>query len=323
MPRTTATNRTALNTPPGYRLKSFAYVGNGVVDRAINVGFQPDLVIIKSTTTDVGVFRTSAMSDDDTARVQAVGANIAGAIKSFTSTGFTIGTNAVVNTAGVTYHVAAFKKSQDPTALDFEIFQYTGNGTSQTIALGFQPQYVHIKRNNAASAGRLKTTTMGATTSTPWPAGGAGETDAITGFVSTGFTVGSNIGANNSGDVYNGWAFRAITDNNFKVGSYTGNATDDRDITGVGFNPSFIMVRNIGDIGSFSAIARLKSFTGDSSTGMSNTAITATNRIQALITDGFQLGSDSQTNNNGQGYTYVALMDKIPRSQNVATRTSI
>jgi len=69
----------------------------------ITVGFQPDMVIVKSDTADgVAIIRTSAMTGDFACPITnvACGANF---IQSFTATGFTIGTSASVQSASVKY----------------------------------------------------------------------------------------------------------------------------------------------------------------------------------------------------------------------------
>jgi len=76
---------------------------------AITVGFQPDLVIVKSdTNAGVGVVRTSAMTGDFACPMTNVACNT-NFIQSFTATGFTIGTSASVQSAGVKYWWYAIK----------------------------------------------------------------------------------------------------------------------------------------------------------------------------------------------------------------------
>lgn len=75
----------------------------------IAVGFQPDLVIVKSdTNAGVGIFRTSAMVGDFSCPITnvACGANF---IESITATGFTIGTSNSVQAASVKYWWYAIK----------------------------------------------------------------------------------------------------------------------------------------------------------------------------------------------------------------------
>jgi len=85
------------------------YTGNGVVDTAIStVGFQPNLVWIKQSSTAAGVTRPATLAGDSS-QYFANTINAAGKIKSLTSTGFTLGTGAETNTNGSTYRYAAWK----------------------------------------------------------------------------------------------------------------------------------------------------------------------------------------------------------------------
>jgi hypothetical protein len=88
----------------------------------------------------------------------------------------------------------------------------------------------------------------------------------------------------------------------FNTKLYTGNATDDRSITGVGFQPDFSWVKRRDSAGSH----RLKdSIRGATKTLISNSTSaesTEANVFQAFESDGFQLGSDSVLNASGATY---------------------
>ena len=87
------------------------YVGTGASKTISGLGFQPSLVLIKSSTTaGVAVFKTSAMAANTTAYFSATADNTATSI-SLTTDGFTIGTLANVNTANVLYRWIAFSGS--------------------------------------------------------------------------------------------------------------------------------------------------------------------------------------------------------------------
>ena len=88
----------------------------------------------------------------------------------------------------------------------------------------------------------------------------------------------------------------------FNTKLYTGNGTDDRSITGVGFQPDFSWVKRRDSTGSH----RLKdSVRGATKTLISNSTgaeSTEANVFQAFESDGFQLGSDSVLNASGGTY---------------------
>jgi hypothetical protein len=95
----------------------------------------------------------------------------------------------------------------------------------------------------------------------------------------------------------------ARTNLQIKVGTYTGDGTDDRNITGVGFRPQVLIIKG----GTNVACVRLGRMRGDSSVSFSSALATAANQIQELQNDGFQVGSSALVNANGTTYYYVAM----------------
>jgi hypothetical protein len=96
-------------------------------------------------------------------------------------------------------------------------------------------------------------------------------------------------------------ALGAIT----KTGSYVGNGNDNRSITGVGFQPDFVMV--IGNVAA-SAVVATAEMGLDKSKRLSAVQVLASNLIQnASEADGFQIGSADEVNGNGINYYYIAI----------------
>ena len=84
---------------------SGSYTGNATDGRSITgVGFQPDVVIVKSASTGIAVLRTSSMSGDNTKPMTGATALTANQIQSLTSDGFTVGTDSAVNASSTTYY---------------------------------------------------------------------------------------------------------------------------------------------------------------------------------------------------------------------------
>ena len=126
--------------------------------------------------------------------------------------------------------------------------QYTGNGTTQGITgVGFQPTCVIVKDQTNGNNGIFRTSSMTALASLSLREdSGAFSTGIIT-LDADGFTVSTDGRANTNADVYN---YVAITDNgdgDFKVGTWVGNSTDNRAITGFGFKPCATFIK--GDLG--------------------------------------------------------------------------
>ena len=144
---------------------------------------------------------------------------------------------------------------------------YTGTGATQTITVGFQPDFVWIKSRSAATDHKLVDSIRGSTKAISSDTTNAESTDSngITAFTSTGFTLGSDSTYNNSGVTYVAWCWlaggTAVTNTNgsitstvsvnttagFSVVSFTGLDTSGTAATmghGLGVAPSFIIIKN-------------------------------------------------------------------------------
>jgi len=96
--------------------------------------------------------------------------------------------------------------------LYFDVVTYTGTGATQTISgLNFQPDFVWIKSRSAATDNKLTDAVRGATKGLISNTTGAETTDTngITAFTSSGFTLGSDSVYNNSGATYVAWCWKA------------------------------------------------------------------------------------------------------------------
>ena len=150
---------------------------------------------------------------------------------------------------------------------------YTGNGSTQNISnasnnnIGttFQPDFVWMKQRNSASPHNLSNSITGAsyflfsnTTSAE-----VGNSNIISAYTSTGFTVGTDIYANQNGSTYVGWQWKAgagssssntsgsITSTvsvnataGFSVVTYTGTGANATVGHGLGAVPSMVIVKN-------------------------------------------------------------------------------
>lgn len=292
-----------------YSMQTGYYVGNGVASRAITgVGFQPEFIMIKSTTTaGVAVFKTSAMPANNTAYMSATADNTAGNI-AFNADGFTIGTLANVNSANVLYTWTAFRGSDCTATGNFCVGTYTGNGVAtRAITTGFQPSVVIAKRSTAVAA-HFRTASMPAnrteffTSTTADTAGGY-----IRSMDATSFTVGSTADNVNAG-VYYYIAFK--TDPGVAAeGTYTGDGTDSRNITGVGFQPDLLVIKNStsATTNNRRAVMSTDQSNGDSASFIGDAVADLTNYVQALQSTGFQVGSGVGTNESTFTMYWFAL----------------
>ena len=288
------------------------YAGDGNDNRSISdVGFQPDLAWTKlatATTPQYGAMRNNQQYGDESNLLSNV-ANAVDHIQAFEANGFQVGTNARVNSATAgenTYYYAAWKGVPAPVAPSGE-FQmnsgyYVGSGVARSITgMGFQPDLVIIKSDGSAAPVWRSSTMSG--DSTAWLVNnGANFTGAVTSLDSNGFSLGTNSTVNSLNTRYTWTAFQGTGSTNFKVGAYTGTGGDSRSITGIGFQPDLVWVKGGGVVG----VWRSSAMVGDVSQyfGTSNQA---SNLIQALESDGFQIGAGLDVNTSAAIYFYAAF----------------
>jgi hypothetical protein len=285
-------------------VKAGSYVGNGSDPQTISgVGFQPKVVMIFATTgttdSNASVFKTADMSTGSSGVTSNMGENgqqSSGLIDSFTSDGFVVrGTTTGKNVSGVTYYYLALGGSGVVTGT------YTGNGSDNRsiTGIGFQPKWVIVQGSNNHTV--HKTAASGNSTDTAHHFTEIADlNNAIQALQADGFQVGTDLKVNNSGTTY---YYAAMSDTNLATGTYTGNGSDNRNITGVGFNPIAVLIKQ-----SSTAQARSHSGnSGDSSNFMRANNAPAADAIQSLISDGFQIGTHSTVNNNGSTYYWIAF----------------
>jgi hypothetical protein len=281
-----------------------SYTGNAADNRAITgLGFNPQVVIVKGTNNQIGVIRTDTMSGDMSKPMTGSTALSADRVQSLDADGFTLGANAQVNANGTSYRWMAFR------ALDgvLRTGTYTGNGTGQSLSgLGFSPEQLGVFSAAGQSpyqryVGMTRSFTYGSDT---------GITTGITSLDGNGFSLGNSTQVNNGGTEYHYVAFND-TPGAVEIDSYTGNGSDGRDLTGVGINPAYVQVRANNTATARTAVHRPSSLSGDATMFFTNTA-NATNHIQQLLVDGFQLGTNAAVNANGNTYHYMAVKNASP-----------
>jgi YD repeat-containing protein len=276
------------------------YVGNGVDGRSITgVGFQPDAVIIKSSSGNYAVMRTTTMAGDATKQLAAGNGLQTNRIQSLNADGFTVGNNGEVNSSGTTYYWMAYKDTGEG---DFKVGSYTGNGLDNRsiTGVGFQPDYL-IVMSAAGQKAVQRSSAMVGDKSLQFD-GSASAANLVQALETGGFQVGNDNQVNSNGTAYHYVVWKAIIGKT-KVGSYVGNGLDNRSIAGIGFKPEYVIVK--GDSGAM-GVHRSASITGDSTLRFPASGIIS-NSIQDLQSDSFQVGTDSTANANGTTYYWVAF----------------
>ena len=300
------TDATIEPPPPGpeagLTLSVGSYEGTGSPQCIRGIGFQPVVVIVKGDTAGLAVWHSSSMEEDSTADFASGQHNIEGGITSLDSDAFSLGEDASVNAEGVAYYYVAFSDSPD-----IKVGSYFGDAADRRSIedVGFEPVLVFLKWDGVRSA---------VWRSISHPEGTSsffdGQADAgalIRAFEADGFLVGSDPWVNNDGGpddpaTYHFVAFREVP-GGLATGSYVGDGSDDRDITDIGFQPDYLWIKR--DSAQSKAVHRPSSLAGDSTLrfeGVPN----ASGEIRALLPDGFQVGSESAVNAEGDTYNYVA-----------------
>ena len=246
------------------------YTGTGSSNAITGVGFQPDLVWLKSrdiSSTSHKLFDVvrggSNFIETDTTDAESSSGNFT----SIDSDGFTVtGTNGSYNSssdkftswnwkangAGSTNYDGSINSTVSAnTTSGFSIVSYTGTGSTATVGhgLGSAPKMVIIKNRSITEDWFVLHTSASATAGSFLK---LNSTDAVssgnsivfnnTNPTSTVFTVGTVNGTNGSGNNMIAYCFAEKTGYS-KFGSYTGNGNADGTFVYTGFKPAFMMVK--------------------------------------------------------------------------------
>lgn len=285
-----------------------SYTGNGTSQSITAPGFKPDAIFTKNatngTTQQALVFNT-AESYGQLSHWATDALSTTATITSLDTNGFSVGSNAAANDNTQTFQYFAFKGNAAATATGrykMAVGSYTGNGTSQSVtSIGFQPDLVIIKHVDQATDqfAVWNSRMMPAANCAYFATNVANITSQCITLNSDGFSVGTSATVNTNADTYyweafgNAWRPDTRTGaTDFLIGAYIGNAVDSRDITALPFQPDIVVTKSsTTQLGIF----RSSATSGDLSSYFSATA-EAADRIQALNSDGFQLGANNQVN---------------------------
>jgi len=296
-----------------------------------NTSLSGGMVWIKNRT---GTATDHALYDSVRGVTLDIGSNISTAqttqttgLTAFNSDGFSIGSLAKLNTNAVNYASWAFRKQ----AKFFDVVTYTGNGTARTIAhnLGSTPGCVIVKRTDStgnwavyhrglSSASEniyLNLTNAAATASSIWNS---------TAPTSTVFSVGTATAVNANGGTYVAYLFAhdaggfgaAGTDNVITCGTYLGSNHRAKEIVTLGYEPQWVMVKNISSDGnSWVMTDIMRNMSVDTAApqrwllaNSSAVESTATTDQVVAASTGFYFNSvQSDINETGATFVYIAI----------------
>ena len=178
-----------------------------------NVGFQPDLVWLKSRSNAQNHYLidsvrggnsflySNATSAENTTRSW---------LTEFTNNGFTVTDQIISN--GYTYAAWTWDAGANQASTGISSVAYTGNGVPMKVSgFGFSPDLVWIKRRDSAANHCLTDTVRGAT-NTLFSDGTFAEStglDGVTSFDSDGVTLGTNASHNSAANTFIAWGWDA------------------------------------------------------------------------------------------------------------------
>jgi len=197
----------------------------------------------------------------------------------------------------------------------FSTYLYTGTGAAQTITNGIDLStkggLVWVKSRNYDYSHYLTDTVRGANSQlrTNVTNGQDVDTQRVTSFLTTGFTLGTEVGVNNSAYNYASWTFREQP-KFFDVVTYTGDGVSSRRIShSLASTPGCIIVKRTSTTGNWITWHRSFSNLTDDYLLLNNTGAVASQSeiwgTYAPTSTDFGVGASS---NNTSGATYVAYL---------------
>lgn len=179
---------------------------------------------------------------------------------------------------------------------------YVGDGSisRKITGLGFKPDFIIIKCDLYYA--QIATSTLPAN-NTKDMNGGTPDPGLITSIDADGFTLSNNVKVNDLGTTYNFVAVQAEP-GVFEVGSYVGNSTDNRNITGTTFRPDMVIL--ISQDNNEKPLYSASTMNADQSMNFLN-SVYVTDQVQAFNSNGFQVGKDKAVNVSGLRYHYIAM----------------
>ena len=315
------------------------YTGTGVDGLAVTgLGFKPSMVWIKNR----DLVRDHNLADVVQGVSREITPNTTEAqenrsVTSFDSDGFTLdNASGNYNANGDNYVAWNWKANPIPTintdgtiqslvsanqAAGFSISKWTGNGSAATIGHGLSatPEMIITKRLTGISPWYTYNAYLNGGANPAYYFVNLNTSDAETNNGSSGGSIFNstpptstifNIGTSLSGSVddYIAYCFHSVSGYS-KFGSYVGNATSNRAITGLGFQPNFVMLKNIASTTFWSIF--------DSSRGGSLALFPNSTQVEANETgvfvsfdsDGFTVNQEPTANGSGNTIIYMAFKE--------------
>lgn len=299
------------------KIKVGTYTGDGAASKAITgIGFTPKAVFIKGNTLTANnaVMKLDSMAAGDSFGWGFNSAALTTVITSIDADGFTVGNDAGINVNTIVYYFVCIGGTSDVISSG----SYAGNSTDNrdvVTGLTFQPDLVVIKGSNNNHAVWRCDRHSGDSTS--YFTNVAKQANLIQAFNSDGFQVGNSALVNTTGNTYY-WIAIKKTGDVIDTNLYTGNSTDNTNITTALFQPDALWDKaNDVQIAAY----RTSDMSGDNSLQVDNGFTLAANKVQSILSNGFQIGTDASVNSNLIEYIYVAF--KTGTSTSTAAKAAL
>jgi hypothetical protein len=303
------------------------YTGNGSTNTISGLAFQPGLVWLKrrtATTANHWVFdHVRGTTKAWHTNLSSTGTTSATSLTAFNASGFTLGSEAAVNTNSALYVAWCWAKGGTPstntdgsvtttcsvnTNAGYSVFTFTGVDGAQTMGhgLGVTPDLLIVKSIDTSSVsayvgapaiGTGKYLSLTSTSGTP--TSNTGVYSSITSSVFGGNTVNA---FSRVGTQCVGYAFASKAGVS-KISTFVGTGAATQAVTGLGFTPRWILVKSIS-----SATSGWQIFDNqrDAILYANTTAVEATPSYITFDSDGFTLSSSAGVNTNGATYLFMA-----------------
>ena len=318
------------------------YTGNATDDTAIAVDFQPDWTWIKKRSDA----QEHVLFDSSRGATKRLFSNLTNAesdeatsLKSFTSSGFTLGTHSSVNDNTETFVAWNWKANggttssnsdgsitstvQANTTAGFSIVTYTGAGSAGTVGhgLGAVPKWLIVR--NRTEAYNWKVYHAGNTSAPETDYLVLDNTDATadnvthwadTAPTSTVFSLGTSNALIKNTKTFVAYCFAEI-EGYSKFGSYTGNGNNNGTVVFTGFRPAFIMIKRTNSTGNWVIQDSVRQTFNPSDAWLrpnTNDAegTTSPDLDVDFVSNGFKIRNNGTDNNiNGSTYIYMAFAE--------------
>ena len=255
---------------PTDNFNTVIYSGTGADNRVLSgVGFTPDLGIFKrrngtgpSQFFDTLRGATKQLRSDTTSAESTQGNKQ----KTFTSDGYTLGTDAQINGSGGTYVAWNWKAggsassnsngsitSQVSANVDagFSIVSYTALDSDETVGHGLsqKPELVLVKRRNSTGNWVSHWTNLTTTNKQLYlNLTNALDSNNINSVGASTFRVNGWADVATANGTYISYCFHSV-DGYSKVGSYVGNGNVDGPMVNLGFKPKFVIIKRATEVG--------------------------------------------------------------------------